>query len=84
MTVKPLVNGILPEGYKLGGVTVEPAQVEISGATRLLADIKSLETQPVSLAGMTESGTREAELVLPEGVTSPNKAVSVSIKINKK
>ena len=84
VTVKPLVNGILPEGYKLGGVTVEPAQVEISGATRLLADIKSLETQPVSLAGMTESGTREAELVLPEGVTSPNKAVSVSIKINKK
>ena len=65
-------------------MTVEPAQVEISGATRLLADIKSLETQPVSLAGMTEEGTRDVELVLPEGVTSPNKTVSVGIKINKK
>ena len=84
VAVKPVVNGILPEGYKLGGVTVEPAQVEISGATRLLADIKSLETQPVSLAGMTEEGTRDVELVLPEGVTAPNKTVSVGIKINKK
>ena len=84
VSVKPMVNGILPEGYKLGGVTVEPAQVEISGATRLLEDIKSLETGPISLAGMTESVARDVELVLPEGVTVPNKTVSVGIKVNKK
>ncbi|MGM9539695.1 CdaR family protein [Anaerovibrio sp.] len=84
VTVKPVVNGILPEGYKLGGVTAEPAQVEISGPTRLLADIKSLDTEPVSLAGMTESSSSDAALVLPDGVTAANKTVSISIKVNKK
>ena len=84
VTVKPVVNGILPEGYKLGGVVAEPAQVEIGGPTRLLADIKSLDTEPVSLAGMTESSSHDVGLVLPEGVTAPNKTVSISIRVNKK
>ncbi len=84
VTVKPVVHGILPEGYKLGGVTSEPAQVEIGGPTRLLADIKSLDTEPVSLAGMTESSSSDVGLVLPEGVTTPNKTVSISIRVNKK
>lgn len=40
--VKPTVTGILPEGYVLGEVTVQPNQVELAGANKTLADIKML------------------------------------------
>lgn len=83
VTVKPKVNGILPEGCRLGGVTVEPAQVELSGPVRLLSDINSLDTAPVSLAGMAESTSVEVGLALPEGVTAAKETVRVDVKVNK-
>lgn len=83
VAVKPVVNGILPEGCKLGGVTVEPSQVELNGPVKLLSGINSLDTAPVSLAGMTESASVDVGLVLPEGITAAKETVRLDIKVNK-
>lgn len=82
--VKPAVSGILPEGYVLGEVTVQPNQVELAGANKTLADIKNVDTVPVSLHGITSTFDKDVELSLPEGIASTVKKVTLHIVIKSK
>lgn len=82
--VKPAVSGILPEGYVLGEVTVQPNQVELAGANKILADIKNVDTVPVSLHGVTSTLDKDVELSLPEGIASTVKKVTLHIVIKSK
>lgn len=82
--VKPAVTGILPEGYVLGEVTVQPNQVELAGANKTLADIKNVETIPLSLHGVTATLDKDVELSLPEGIASTVKKVTLHIVIKSK
>ena len=82
--VKPAVTGILPEGYVLGEVTVQPNQVELAGANKTLADIKNVETIPISLHGVTSTLDKDVELSLPEGIASTVKKVTLHIVIKSK
>lgn len=82
--VKPAVSGILPEGYVLGEVTVQPNQVELAGANKTLADIKNVDTVPVSLHGVTSTFDKDVELSLPEGIASTVKKVTLHIVIKSK
>mgnify|MGYP004622497067 FL=1 len=82
--VKPTVTGILPEGYVLGEVTVQPNQVELAGANKTLADIKNVDTVPVSLHGVTSTLDKDVELSLPEGIASTVKKVTLHIVIKSK
>ena len=82
--VKPTVTGILPEGYVLGEVTVQPNQVELAGANKTLADINNVDTVPVSLHGITSTFDKDVELSLPEGIASTVKKVTLHIVIKSK
>lgn len=82
--VKPAVTGILPEGYVLGEITVQPNQVELAGANKTLADIKNVETIPLSLHGVTSTLDKDVELSLPEGIASTVKKVTLHIVIKSK
>ena len=82
--VKPAVTGILPEGYVLGEVTVQPNQVEVAGANKTLADIKNVETIPISLHGVTSTLDKDVELSLPEGIASTVKKVTLHIVVKSK
>ena len=82
--VKPAVSGILPDGYVLGEVTVQPNQVELAGANKTLADIKNVDTVPVSLHGVTSTLDKDVELSLPEGIASTVKKVTLHIVIKSK
>lgn len=82
--VKPAVSGILPEGYVLGEVTVQPNQVELAGANKTLADIKNVDTVRVSLHGVTSTLDKDVELSLPEGIASTVKKVTLHIVIKSK
>ena len=82
--VKPTVTGILPEGYLLVEVTVQPNQVELAGANKTLADIKNVDTVPVSLHGITSTFDKDVELSLPEGIASTVKKVTLHIVIKSK
>ena len=84
VSVKPVVNGILPEGYVLGEVTVQPNQVEVAGANKTLEDVKSVDTVPVSLHGVTSTLDKDVELSLPEGIASTVKKVTLHIVVKSK
>jgi len=53
--VKVPVEGEVAEGFHLDGVTGSPDKVVIEGAESELKDIREVETDPVSVAGVAES-----------------------------
>ncbi len=82
--VKPNMEGSVDADYTLEEVQAEPARIELAGASTTLDAVTSISTEPIPLAGLTESAERTVSLVLPEGVTVTNKMVTVRIVIKKK
>lgn len=81
--VKPTVEGSVASGYTLADIRVEPAKVELAGSGAVLDTVTSLSTEPIPVAGLTESTERTAALTLPEGVTVTNRMVTVRLSIKK-
>ena len=81
--VKPTIEGFVAAGYTLADSRVEPARIELAGASPALDALTSVATEPISVAGLTESATKSASLVLPEGVTVTNNMVTVYLVIKK-
>lgn len=81
--VKPTIEGFVAAGYTLADSRVEPARIELAGASPALDALTSVATEPISVAGLTESATKSAALVLPEGVTVTNNMVTVYLVIKK-
>ena len=81
--VKPSVEGAAASGYTIADVRVEPSRIELAGTGAALDAVTTLATEPISVAGLTESTNRTVSLVLPEGVTVTNKLVTVRIEVRK-
>ena len=84
VSIKPVFEGSLPEGYTLDAVSVEPSQMEITGDETKLMERNSIETTPISLQNVVGKETREINLVIPDGVTVANKKVIIKLAVLKK
>lgn len=82
--LKVVPKGNLQEGLALTNITVEPAEVKITGSKEVLDTIDSLEGVEVDLSKITGSTTFDASVLLPEGVksASPSK-VKVTVNVQK-
>ena len=68
--VRPNIEpGTPAPGFALEAIAVDPAYVTIVGLPEVLAEIRSVTTEPISIDGLTADGTFEVELQLPDGVT---------------
>ena len=68
--VRPNIEeGTPAPGFALEALAVDPAYVTIVGLPEVLAEIRSVTTEPISIDGLTADGTFEVELQLPDGVT---------------
>lgn len=68
--VRPNIEDGAPgPGFALEALAPDPAYVTIVGLPEVLAEIRSVTTEPISIDGLTADGTFEVELQLPEGVT---------------
>ena len=65
--IRPDLDGVPAEGSEVASVNVEPAVVTLFGEPTALEDVVEVDTEPISLAGATETITRELQLVLPDG-----------------
>jgi len=74
-------------GYLVGSVTVNPAEILITGNQQTLQGINSIKTEKIDITGETESITKEVNLVIPEGVevvnTNTNSKVNIFADIEK-
>ena len=68
--VRPNIEAGTPApGFALEALAVDPAYVTIVGLPEVLAEIRSVTTEPISIDGLTADDTVEVELQLPDGVT---------------
>ena len=68
VAVRPDVTGTPGVGFAIGAVAVDPPTVTLRGTPEALAPITEVDTQAISIAGLTAEGTFEPELVIPAGV----------------
>jgi YbbR domain-containing protein len=75
-------TGEVPEGYSLNSISANVEEVEVYSTSDILEDITEVSTKAIDLSKLTESGTVEAELSLPEGVNAPDlETIEVTIDV---
>ncbi|HEY8487949.1 MAG TPA: CdaR family protein [Thermaerobacter sp.] len=82
--VQARLAGTPAEGFEIGNITIEPAEVTVRAREeRLLQDLEFLQTEPVDIGGLDETVTREVPLAVPEGIVLAGgpRAVRVTVEI---
>lgn len=69
------------EGWELKKVTVEPAQVELSGAESVVNPIVTIKTVPFTVQSGQRLFNSTLKLIVPEGVKVDHEEVSVSAEV---
>ena len=82
LPVNAIITGVPAAGFEIDSVTVEPQVVLVAGDADQLVDLTRVDTEPISMTGVSEDETVEAKLALPTGVVAVDEApVTVTIKI---
>ncbi|WP_067726721.1 CdaR family protein [Oceanobacillus damuensis] len=75
-------TGELPEGYSMNSISANVEEVEVYSTSDILEGISEVSTEAIDLSEITESGTIEAELSLPDGVNaSEMETIEVTIDV---
>ncbi|WP_047980533.1 CdaR family protein [Ornithinibacillus contaminans] len=69
--VSVATTGTLPEGYSIISMEANVEEVEVFAVSEVLESIEEVATEPINLNNLTESGTLELSLALPDGVQAP-------------
>jgi len=81
--IKPTIIGSPQEGYYISSISVDPATINISGATDSLKTITNISTENISVDGLKNDATVTAKLSFTDGITSSVTEVKVKISIDK-
>lgn len=73
-----------PDGWELTKITVEPAQIEVSGAESVINSIVTLKTVPFTVQTGQRVFNSTLKVVVPEGVSVNHDEITVSAEIIRK
>jgi YbbR domain-containing protein len=62
------VTGTPAAGFEIDEISVEPLTVQVEGDADPLAALARVDTEPISVSGLSETQTFETELALPAGI----------------
>jgi YbbR domain-containing protein len=82
VAVRPDVTGSVAAGFEVSSLTAEPSVVTIFGMPDELASVQQVSTEPVSIAGLSEPTTLEAELDLPAGTRLSGGGGTVTVNVD--
>ena len=87
--IKKKIVPIVPElstadDWELTKISVEPAQIEISGAESVLNSIITLKTEPFTVQTGQRTFKSTLKLIVPDGVTIKSDEVTVSAEVVRK
>ena len=68
LPVSPVVTGTPAAGYEIDEISVQPSTVLVEGDADPLAALARVDTDPISVSGLSETQTFETGLALPEGI----------------
>lgn len=75
--VKPNFTGELPPGMMIKQLSVNPPRIELQGSKELLDTVDSVTTEPIALGSDVRDFSREAKVVVKEGLTAVPSEVAV-------
>jgi YbbR domain-containing protein len=81
--VKPQISGSPAEGFLVGDIKVDPAEVTVLGDQTKVDAVKEISTGTVDIKDAKENLTREAELNKTEGIIIRPEHVSVTVTVEK-
>jgi len=81
VAVNPTLTGKLPDGYVLGDVRAEPAEVTLISTPGSQAPTFRVTTSPVSLESHTAPFMEEAVVIVPQGVSVFPERVQVYVDV---
>lgn len=87
--IKKKIVPVVPElttadGWELSKISVDPAQIEISGAESVINSIVTLKTVPFTVQTGQRYFKGTLKLIVPEGVTPKSDEVTVSAEVIRK
>ena len=87
--IKRRIVPVIPElsvadGWELTKITVEPAQIEISGAESVINSIVTIKTEPFTVQTGQKNFKGTLKLDVPESVTVKSSEVTVSAEVVRK
>lgn len=81
LSIKPQFTGSPALGYWVDSVSINPPTATVQGSAGVLTDLKSLQTEAISLDGLNQTTTKAVKLSLPSGVTLLDEENLFSVKI---
>lgn len=66
--IQPNWQGQLAFGYEVADYTIEPTQVQITGASEEVAKVRTIQTEPIDLSNLNESRTFRVRLIVPADI----------------
>lgn len=79
--VKPRVTGQPATGYWVENIQVTPSTITITGEVDLLEKITSIDTDQISVSGLSVDTDTTATLAFPVGIVSTEGLAKVTVKI---
>ncbi|HSK52494.1 MAG TPA: CdaR family protein [Clostridia bacterium] len=68
LPIRAVITGTPATGFELASIEVQPQAALVEGDADPLAEIAGLDTQPLSVSGLSETTTFETDLALPDGI----------------
>ncbi|MGC9350032.1 MAG: CdaR family protein [Anaerolineae bacterium] len=86
IAIDPSVEGQPPPGYRVAGLSVQPPTVNVVGRAEVVRETSAIQTEPISLEGITQTVTTTVALRMPSGLSiisppSPRVTVTLSVEI---
>lgn len=76
-------TGELPEGYTMSSISANVDKVKIYGTSDVINGIKKVSTKDINLSDISESGTIDVGLSLPDGAhVKENKTIEVDVELD--
>jgi len=71
-----------PPGYRITGISVDPATVLVSGSPEAVAKVTTITLPALDLSSRTSDATFRVQINYPDGVTGPVKIATVTYSIS--
>jgi YbbR domain-containing protein len=82
LTIKPILIGMLNKNYKLDSVSLEPADLEISGPNEIIGQEEFLNTKPIDIANLQQSTVKQVSLDLKPFIADLIGEPVVTVRLN--
>src|SRR5699024_8784132 len=79
-----MTEGELPNGLTLDSIKPDAEEVEVFAKSDRLEELTKIETEPIKLDDINQSGELDVQLKPPEDTDTADKEVSVEIELNQK